>query len=133
MAKTKKIAAYANNDDAMVVWKYNFNIKNCWGFSVYRKHKGETDAEAEPLMTSVGFHDDPHTEGETHPSTEWPIQKFSWMDYGVRTGDEVAYKVYPMIHTGPDNKMKKDTANATGWSKWVRVGDTAGAQAYFNR
>lgn len=131
MAKTIKIAAYSNNDDAMIVWKYNFNIKNCWGFAVYRKRKGETDGEAEPLITSVGFQGDPHTEYETHPSTEWPIQKYNWVDYEVKNGDEVCYKVYPMIHS--EGSLKKDSGNASKWSNWVKVGDPSGVEVYFNR
>ena len=131
MAKTIKIGAYANNDDAMIVWKYNYKIKDCWGFAVFRKRKGETDAEAEPLITSVGFEGDTHTEGETHPSTEWPIQKYNWVDYAVRTGDEICYKVIPMINVA--GVLKKDSGNASNWSKWVKVGDPAGVEAYFNR
>ncbi len=133
MAKTIKISAYANSDDVMIVWKYNFRIKDCWGFSVFRKRKGETDAEAEPVVTSVGFEDDPHVEGETHPSTEWPIQKYNWIDYMVKTGDEVCYKVVPMISKDGNGSLKKDTANASKWSKWVKLGDSNGVEAYFNR
>lgn len=131
MAKTIKIAAYANNDDAMVVWKYNYKIKDCWGFSVFRKRKGETDAEAEPLTTNVGFAGDAHAEGETHPSTEWPIQKYSWVDYLVKTGDEVCYRVVPMI--SKNGTLKKSSDDTSKWSNWVKVGDPAGVEAYFNR
>ncbi len=133
MANTIKIAAYANNDDAMIAWKSNTKIKDCWGFAVYRKRKGESDTEAEPLTTSVGFQGDTHNEGETHPSTEWPIQKYTWVDFGVSTGDVACYKVIPMVFDKNDNKLKKDTAQASQWSNWVKVGDPAGVGAYFNR
>src|SRR5882757_6292618 len=97
MSPNPLIKVYVDNDEACIIWKYPSFIKDCWGFAVYRKKKGESDTEAEPLPTTVGFQDDPHTAFETRPSTEWPIQKFMWIDYFVSTGDEVSYKIIPMV------------------------------------
>lgn len=150
-ANTPLIKVYVNNDDATIVWKYPNPIKNCYGFAVYRKRKGETDADAEPVFTSVGFQDDAHTAFETRPSTEWPIQKYMWIDYFVNNGDEVSYRVVPMI--GPDTPAKATgktkTANAqstaaattltkasdlaTPWTPMIKIGDNGGCEAYFNR
>ena len=131
MKAKNKIRVYVNNDDATIVWQYAGNIPHCLGFALYRKHQGESDAEAEPVQTSVGFAGDPHTEGEMRPSTEWPIQKYVWMDYYVRTGDTVCYRIVPMI--GEAGKLKKDIKHATPWSAYVTVGDPDGVEAYFNR
>jgi len=154
---TAILKVYVNNDDATIVWKYPKPIPNCWGFAIYRKRKGETDADAEPLFTSVGFQDDPHTAFETRPSTEWPIQKYMWIDYFVNAGDEVSYRVVPMIGnpagvSGKTTKSGKPAPKgtvaaagtgtitltkasdlATPWSEMVKVGDNGGIEAYFNR
>ena len=154
---TATIKVYVNNDDATIVWKYPKAIPNCWGFAIYRKRKGESDADSEPLFTSVGFQDDPHTAFETRPSTEWPVQKYMWIDYFVNSGDEVQYRVVPMIGNpagasgktaksgkpapkgtvGPTGTgtvtLTKASDLATPWSDMVKVGDNGGVEAYFNR
>lgn len=154
---TPFIKVYVNNDDATIVWHYPQPIENCWGFAVYRKRKGESDADAEPVFTSVGFADDPHTAFETRPSTEWPIQKYMWIDYFVNAGDEVCYRVVPMIGnpagaTGATAKSGKPAPKgtvgptgtgtvtltkasdlATPWTDMVKIGDNGGIEAYFNR
>lgn len=125
------IKVYANSDEATIVWKYSGNIKDCWGFAIYRKHKGQPDSQAEALHTGVGFQGDPHTDGETQPSTIWPIQKYIWIDYYVQTGDVVSYRVVPMIHSG--TQLQEADDKATDWSDWVTVGNPPGVEAYFNR
>lgn len=125
------LKVYTNNDDATIVIIPGPVIKNCWGFSIYRKRKGETDLEAEPIPTSVGFQGDAHVDGEMRPSTEWPVQKFIWMDYFVRQGDQVAYKVVPMVFQS--GVLIKDLEHASDWSDWIKVGNNEGAEVYFNR
>ncbi|HEY6900285.1 MAG TPA: phospholipase D-like domain-containing protein [Puia sp.] len=136
-ANTPIIRVYVNNDDATIVWKYPNPIKNCYGFAVYRKRKGETDADAEPVTTTVGFQDDPHTAYEYRPSTEWPIQKYMWIDYFVKNGDEVSYRVVPMIGgnatTNGGAALTKASDLATPWTGMIKIGDNGGIEAYFNR
>ncbi len=126
------IKIYTTNDEATIVWKYTANIKNCLGFAVFRKKQGETDLEAEPVHTFVGFAGDPHSQDENRPSTEWPIQKYMWIDYFVSKGDVIAYRVIPMIQQAT-GKLEKSMAFATPWSPMVTVGNIGGAEAYFNR
>jgi phosphatidylserine/phosphatidylglycerophosphate/cardiolipin synthase-like enzyme len=132
MAKKIKLAvkAMASNDDTVVVWHYTEFIKDCWGFALFRKRKGESDAIAEPVPTSVGFESEPHQEGEKRPSTEWPLQRFMWTDYYVRQGDEVCYKVVPMINVG--DKLVKEDSRASNWSNWVKV-HNGDQEVYYNR
>jgi hypothetical protein len=131
MSNQISIEVYANNDDATIIIQKPVIIKDCWGFAIYRKRKNETDLEAEPLLTSVGFDGDPHVVDEMRPSTEWPIQKYIWTDYFVKMGDEICYKVIPMIHS--DAGLTKNLESASEWSAWTIIGNTANAEGYFNR
>lgn len=128
-ASSSTIQAFANNDDAMVVWRYSKKISNCWGFALYRKRKGQTNPEV--VMTSVGFENEVNSD-KAQPSTVWPIQRYNWMDYFVRTGDEVSYQVVPMLTDG-NGKLVPDSKNKSPWSKWVKIGDQGDIEAYFNR
>jgi phosphatidylserine/phosphatidylglycerophosphate/cardiolipin synthase-like enzyme len=125
------IQAYANNDDAMIVWQVNKKIANCYGFALYRKYKGESDAMAEPIQSYVGFEDQNPKEGETRPSTDWPFQKFVWSDFFVKTGDIVSYKAVPMIWQ--NNKLIKDEANSSDWSNEITIETGEIFKASFNR
>jgi phosphatidylserine/phosphatidylglycerophosphate/cardiolipin synthase-like enzyme len=125
------IQAYANNDDAMIVWQVDKKITNCYGFALYRKLQNESDAMAEPIQSYVGFEDQKPKEGETRPSTEWPFQKFVWSDFFVKTGDIVSYKAVPMIWQ--DNKLIKDEDNSSDWSNEITIETGTTFKASFNR
>lgn len=131
MSKKLLLKVYTNNDDATIVIIPGPVIKNCRGFAIYRKAKGQTDLQAEAIPTGVGFQGDAHPEGEMRPSTEWPIQKFIWTDYFVRQGDEVAYKVVPMVFES--GILSGDLERASDWSDWFKIGNTGDAQVFFNR
>jgi hypothetical protein len=75
-----KIKVLANNDQAMIIWKYTAIIPDCWGFAIYRKKAGETDLLAEPILSSVGFEGDPIPQGDYMPTTTWPLQAYQWID-----------------------------------------------------
>ncbi|MDB5006260.1 MAG: hypothetical protein JWP45_653 [Mucilaginibacter sp.] len=128
---TFTVEVYANNDDATIVIQKPVIIKDCWGFAIYKKREGETDLEAEPLVSSVGFAGDPQTKDETRPTTEWPLQRYIWTDFSVKTGDVICYMAVPMISGA--TALTKDMKNASAWSKPVTIGNTANAEAYFNR
>jgi len=125
------INVIVNAAEAMVIWQYPKVIKDCWGFAVYRRKKGETTAAAEPLISSVGFQGDKHAEWETEPTTIWPIQGYQWIDYTVRENDTVAYRVIPMKHTATG--LVKDETNATAWSNWVTIKVDTTTAFTFNR
>lgn len=125
------IKAFANNDDAVVVWQYHKKIKNCYGFALFRKKQGESDATAEPVQSYVGFEDQTPNEGEHRPSTDWPIQKFVWTDFFVRTNDVVCYRVVPMIWN--NDRLVKDEANASDWSEEVTITSGKVFNVSFNR
>ncbi len=125
------IKAYANCDHVIVAWRYDQLIPNCIGFALYKKTQGETNATAEPLPNRIGFAGQSPQPGEQRPSTEWPIQRFTWTDYDVKYNDTVSYMVVPMMMSGTD--VAKDTNNASGWSTTVTVATGKDYEAYFNR
>ena len=126
-----KFVVYSNNDQAILAWQYEKPINNCIGFSIFRKHSNESDSLAEPLFNKVGFENQTHQPGEERPSTEWPIQRFTWADFSVNRGDVVMYKNVPMLLDG-DNPVKDD-ADASDWSDPVTIDTGTDYQAYFNR
>ncbi len=131
MAGETAIRAYANCDDAYVAWRLPKRVPKCRGFALYRERKGK---QPEPVETFVPWAGTPPPETAQHvKSTIWPIQRFMWSDFGVRSGDVVRYRAVPMV--GKAGELDPDDAHATGWSDWVHVGPHAerGVQAWFNR
>jgi phosphatidylserine/phosphatidylglycerophosphate/cardiolipin synthase-like enzyme len=124
------IRAYANCDDAHVVWRYDKPLPGCRGFALYREPHGKPE---EPVQTFVPFAGQPHDPGEHRPSTEWPIQRYSWTDVLARNGDVIQYRVVPMIGAAGD--LTEDTAHATAWTEPLEVTAKASDElyAYFNR
>jgi phosphatidylserine/phosphatidylglycerophosphate/cardiolipin synthase-like enzyme len=124
------IRAYANCDDAYVVWRYDKPVPGCRGFALHRKPDGKPQ---EPVQTFVPFAGQRHDPGEHRPSTEWPIQRYSWTDVLARNGDLIQYRVVPMI--GKAGDLTEDTAHATAWTEPLEVTAKASDElyAYFNR
>ena len=97
----------------------------------------EPDARGfvEEIVASwVGFANGPDVDpGTRRPTTEWPIQKYLWSDFMVNPGDEVAYRVAPMV--GPADALKEADDQASPWSSMVEIGaETEGrAACFFNR
>ena len=92
-----KVGVFRNNDQTFIAWSYDKLIPGCIGFAVYRKRNNESTDAAEPLLNKVGFAGQKHQPNEQRPSTEWPIQRFTWTDYTVDDNDTVSYKIIPMI------------------------------------
>ena len=143
-----EIIVHPGVDSAFIAWRASF-IDQCRGFALKRKVKrvpgsavspntaGEPDARGfvEEIVASwVGFANGPDVApGTRRPTTEWPIQKYLWSDFMVNPGDEVAYRVAPMI--GPADALKEADDQASPWSPTVEIGaETEGrAACFFNR
>ncbi|HUC89274.1 MAG TPA: phospholipase D-like domain-containing protein [Patescibacteria group bacterium] len=128
----KRVRVITNVCEALVIWQLDKPIAGCRGFALEREVKGERKTEF--LKTWVGFKGQKHAPGESRPSTEWPIQRFSWSDYEDHPGKQLRYRVIPMI--GSANDLKKGPENQ--WSKWtdwttIATGQTKGFEAYFNQ
>jgi len=120
---------------ATIAWMTDSPIPGCRGFAIERDVRGpKGDAPKGFINTWVGFKGGKHKPGESQPSTVWPIQRYLWSDYVVSFGQEVRYRVIPMV--GPAASLQKAPQDQwSGWSKWVTVdtGKTKGFAAYFNR
>jgi phosphatidylserine/phosphatidylglycerophosphate/cardiolipin synthase-like enzyme len=128
----KRIHAFANCDEATIVWQTEALIPGCRGFALERQIRGKTQTSF--LPTWVGFKGQKHQDGESRPSTEWPIQRYMWSDYLVQFGQQVRYRAIPMI--GSAGSLEK--APEVEWSDWtpwetIGTGQAANIEAYFNR
>jgi phosphatidylserine/phosphatidylglycerophosphate/cardiolipin synthase-like enzyme len=125
-----RLKVYRNGDDTFLVWQTDRLIEGCRGFAIYRKLNG---GKADPMPSYAGFENQPWKRGTHKPSTVWPIQKFFWTDYTVRTGDSVSYRVVPMV--GPSQKLRPDEGNATSFTPAVKLDAQVSKRfsCYFNR
>jgi hypothetical protein len=133
-------------DSAFLAWRAPF-IPNCRGFALTRRVKRAPGSAPSPATTGqlngfaieevstwVGFANGPPvTPGTRKPSTQWPIQKYVWSDFMVNPGDQVAYRVTPMV--GPAGALEEDTASASPWTEVVEIGveTPRNISCYFNR
>ena len=123
------IKAYANCDNAVVVWQADKRIDGLRGFALYRKRNGVQ----ETLDTWVGFTGENVPPGTFKPSTTWPVQKFLWTDYLVKPDDTLQYQVVPMV--GSKDNLQPAGDQASPWSEPITVTarSDSGTCAYFNR
>ena len=132
-------------DSAFLAWRAPY-LPGCRGFALTRRIKRAPGSAPSPtahpdgdgfavetVSSWVGFADHPATPGTRKPTTEWPIQKYLWSDFQVNGGDQVAYRVTPMM--GTEANLRADGANASEWSPTFTIGaETAGnISCYFNR
>ncbi len=143
-----EIIVHPGVDSAFIAWRAPF-IGQCRGFALKRRIKRATGSAASPnaignpdaqgfveeiVASWVGFANGPSVEpGTRKPTTEWPIQKYLWSDFMVNPGDDVAYRVVPMI--GPADALKEDDDDASDWSPAAEIGAETEAHAtcFFNR
>lgn len=128
-----QIKAFANNDDAVIVWKPDNIIPECRGFALVRSAKTNQGRFWRSVPTWVGFEDEEWRPGTLKSSFEWPIQRFMWTDYLVKSGETVRYKVVPIIGKKPYHKPNWNLASP--WTPWLKImsGEEIGTSCYFNR
>jgi hypothetical protein len=124
------VHVYDNGDHTAIIWLPDNNqpIPGCLGFAVHRKCGDQTDY----LHSFVGFKD-----GDPPPPAgsewQWPLQRYIWWDYGVKSGDTVSYQVIPVI--GEPGNLKLDTPHQSTWTDPLQVTGqcTNSISAYFNK
>ncbi|MBX3235843.1 MAG: hypothetical protein KF814_06805 [Nitrospiraceae bacterium] len=128
------VTLIANCDDAVVFWRIDAHIPNCWGFAVEREQKlsGGT-IQRSTLDNRMGFEADHPKQGEHRPSTVWPFQRFWWADYDANLGDTVRYRVTPMVQVS--GKLQQLISESSDWTPWATLsaGKVDGFSSYFNR
>ena len=131
----KTVAVYSNSDMASIAWETDNPIPGCRGFALERQVAGAAGQAASGFInTWVGFKGEDHTDGESRPSTVWPIQRYIWSDYLVSIGQKARYRVIPML--GPAGKLTQAPESEwSDWTRWVSIDtdQTKGFHAYFNR
>ena len=89
--------AYANGDDCFPV-RTHPRMGACRGFSLRRSIRHPDGSTADDVLDNfVGFEADQPTPHEHRPSTEWPLQRYTWTDHLVGEGDVVSYTITPVI------------------------------------
>jgi phosphatidylserine/phosphatidylglycerophosphate/cardiolipin synthase-like enzyme len=126
-----QVCVHASNDQVNLAWQYESPIPDCIGFAVFRRRNNESADVAEPLTNRIGFAGEPFTPGEQRPSTEWPIQKFTWVDFALQPGDSASYLILPMLWQ--NNALVKDEADASDWTDPVTTQTGTTYRAFFNR
>jgi hypothetical protein len=126
------LAVHANGDDAFLAWTAPNNDE--WlGFALYREIY-RTDGSLLSygyLDNYVGFAADNPKPGEHRPSTEWPLQRYTWTDHGVDAGTSVAYWIAPVVEDNGERVV--DESEEVGYGPVdVSTGSPSG-EAYFNR
>jgi hypothetical protein len=77
--------AYANNDVAIISWKYYAKIDACLGFQVQREDQQSGEKTALPAW--VGFENQQNPNWVMKDTSVWPVQKFSWKDVTAPTNE----------------------------------------------
>lgn len=125
------VKAYSNGDHVCLAWLPTDlqPIPNCRGFAVRRTLNGSSAY----LANHVGFAD-----GQTPPKAgeewKWPIQRYLWWDYSVKTGDKVQYQVVPVVGPNQNALALADNLGSQLTDPLVITGQVGRSiAAYFNR
>jgi hypothetical protein len=125
-----KIEAFANSDDALVVWRSPQQIPDCTGFELRRKRNGKL----ETVRNRVSFSGSEPDPNKPESSATSPIRRYAWTDHEVNSGDKVSYQVAPVIQSG-NAAAAVDDSHASPFSAQVELtGEVSKSfECYFNR
>ncbi len=124
-------SVHVNGDDAFLAWRMPVTA-DCLGFAIHRQVVRGGTVVAEGLIDNrVGFPADSPRPGETRPSSEWPFQRYTWTDHGVGEGDEISYRISPVL--GRDGALSVDEDSAAHVGPVPVTAAVTGGAAYFNR
>lgn len=129
---TIELRCHANCDDVFLAWRVtdpgDGEIANCLGFAIEVKNES---GQVEAIQNLKGFQQDKPQTGERRPSTEWPLQTYTWTDHSILVGSKVQFRVTAMTGS-PDHLKSGDTS---GWSERVVLTPTIDdkTSAFFNR
>lgn len=131
---TTNVRLIVNCDDAVIFWMIDKPITDCWGFAIEKESRTpDGKVVRSTLDNRMGFERDKPRIGDHRPSTDWPFQRFWWADFTANLGDEVRYRVTPMIHT--QGKLRQLISEQSQWTDWTTLsgGTQDGFSSYFNR
>lgn len=124
--------AFANNDVAQIVWKYDAPLPGCLGFAIFRKEAAGGAWQA--LPTWIGFAGQSNPDWTRKDSTVWPVQAFSWRDLTAKRGGTYVYKVVPTSgNPGSGRPLALDETHALTTGPVTLAPARGHFHAYFNR
>ncbi len=131
---TVSVTFISNCDDAVIFWRIDKRIQDCWGFAVERELKlTNGEVRRTTLDNRMGFKKDKPKSGDRKSSTVWPFQRFWWADHSANLGDTVRYRVTPMVRAGGSlQQLVSDQSDWTGWTQ-LSGGTQDGFSSFFNR
>jgi len=124
---------YSESYAAQIYWSATGLIEGCLGFAIERR----TSPTDTPVVLNQFLHFSPKTSAgssEPIPTTQSPIQRFSWRDVPhARDASSASYRVIP-IGGSPDNTQRMDHL-ASNWTAPVffRPNENEAISVYFNR
>jgi phosphatidylserine/phosphatidylglycerophosphate/cardiolipin synthase-like enzyme len=133
------LRVHSNEDDALLFWSTFAPISDCRGFAIERRVTRKGTTVTDVLSNRIGFageHIDAEVASHGKPSTEWPFQRYSWIDHGANTGDTVSYRVVPIVRRRAGAALERLDVEASPFSDPITLGTVpAGSkcQAFFNR
>nr|WP_198982359.1 phospholipase D-like domain-containing protein [Herbaspirillum sp. ASV7] len=128
-----QVIAFANNDVAQILWKYDAPIPGCLGFAVQRREAAGGDWQA--LPTWIGFPGQGNPNWTRKDSTIWPVQAFAWRDLTASKGVAYLYRVSPVSGDPTSGApLTLNTELALTTSEPVTLTPERGVfQSFFNR
>jgi phosphatidylserine/phosphatidylglycerophosphate/cardiolipin synthase-like enzyme len=100
MSKANKVArAYANSSVALLAIKSPAKIKQLAGWAI--KRKNVATGEEVWLTSMVPFKGQKNPNWESHPTTEWPIQKPIWKDFDAPKDTKLQWGFCPVYFNAP--------------------------------
>ena len=119
--------AYANCNQALIVWQAARPITSCLGFAIER-----TDVEGDSVMLPniVGFARSNDTAPQ--PSSVWPIQRFWWTDVRPKRGGHFFYTVTPVVGSPGKLTLLRDRAHRTSTVN-IAAQETSPVAGFFNQ
>ena len=123
------LTVYVNDVDCLLFWRPSQPIAACRGFAVQRRRRTGSAVDVSYLPNRRGVRvnlvttETDQADPVSKPSPEWPCQRFSWTDHDANSGDNVSYRVIPVIGDGAD-ALRLVEAEASDWSPERTLGAT---------
>jgi hypothetical protein len=101
-----KVFACANDGVVCLHWLPKAKIVGCLGFAITRIDVATKKEEV--LGSYIPFKGETNPDWKSKPTTVWPVQKCSWMDYVGKAGKQYKYRVTPMVGEPGNLRTRKD-------------------------
>ena len=126
-----KTKAFANNDLALIFFKYAVKIPNCLGFCIERV---DVLTKTKTILPAwVGFQGQTNADWIASDTAHLPIQKLSWLDVSAPRIGKFYYIITPMLGTPTALVKTKDETLILKTNILTCTPNAGNFKAYFNR